>query len=1036
MLLTASFVTAHAAGQDGGPTRFVCLDVDARALAVEPLPTMSSVRSLQDLAEDRKLTHCWSWNDTCPPRKITAGENPLAAVDECDRRQRLAVRILPPRRSAPPEETPRRFKVVAGPARMWREVPRHLLPTTTTDSPVLSLPRHADVWRLQAQAGDHASHWQDVASSQASVELELLPATDFRFAVTAEGAPLGDSRFYLVKPGRANRTEMLGFEVSDREGAVAITLPTVERSAVIVSHDSRSAEPFPKLADAPLTIELGPGLTVSGQAVNQAGEPVGDLRLRGLSFVQDGFGVMQRHRGRTGPDGRFEIGGFFAGSASLQTEEEGDSVFSQTFDLERSVDLGPVVLRSPAVAWVQVVDSRDGAAVSGARVRDPSGRWSTENDDGLIRLSLDFGRGVVVSAQGYLRTRFELPKGAGMTTEEPLAVELTPAFSVEGVFLAADGVTPAADGQAKAMSTTNARAMHARFGGIAADGSFSLDLPAGAYDLVLTAGNAGLLRLEVQGAEGEVRNLGVVSAPPSVHVRGYVVAEEDYTPVAGASVSYTRPSIIGPLVAAAVGDVATVTTDAEGRFEMFGLEMGTSTLRVQADEFAPRKLDVEAPAIQGIDVGVVGLSRGRRVTVRSDVDKGVVALHLGQTDLPQDRLTGKLVEGRAAFTTVPEEPFGVRVYEGGDPVCEKYEEDARGDEVITCNRNAVRVTGLVTRGGQPVGGMLVWHRRSEAQLPEGFGRHNAGPLARTEVVMSTQSMELKAPLDGDGRYDLQAVLPGKWEVIWAPLSGGTQDVRSVAVPERREAVLDFSYDGISIEGLVIDPNGQPAALATVTVFPSRKTVAADRNGRFQVLGLDAGTHQLRARLRRLRSALVEAELYESTDREVVHLTLEDDPPTEELAIAITGGGSGFCFVEMASSLPRMVRVDAGAAMVILEPPLADQLRVACRTEGRWILDGWRDLRQALDRGVEFDPFDSNSSITLAGEPTPPLVQIIGPGGWELGQLRVWFDGASTFSVGETISNLPVGEYTVRWRNQTRTVWTERRRATEVEVEEF
>lgn len=1035
LLLTASFVTAQAPGEHGGPTRLVCLDVDARALAIDPLPTTFSIRSVRDLAKDRELTHCWSWNDRCPPRTITASENPLVAVDECDRSQRLTVRISYPQQSVPSETTVRVFKVVAAPVRMWREVPRHLLPTTTTSSPLLSLLRHSGVWRLQAQAGNRASFWQDAGSGQTSMELALLPATDFRFTVAADGVPLGDSRFYLVRPGRANQTEMLGFEVSDRDGVVGITLPTAERSAVIVSHDSRSAEPFPKLADVPSTIELGPGLTVSGQVMNHDGEPVGDLRLRGLSFVQDGFGVMQRHRGRTGPDGRFEIGGFFAGSASLQTEEETNSVFSRTFDLEGSVDLGPVVLSSPAAAWVQVVDSRDGVAVSGARVRDPSGRWSTVNENGLIRLSLDFGRSAAVSAKGYLQTRFELPKGAGMTAEEPLAVRLLPAFSVEGVFLAGDGVTPAEDGQVKAMSTTNRNVLHGKHGSMAPDGSFSLDLPAGVYDLELTAGNAGLLRLEVQGAAGDVRRLGVVSAPPSVRVWGYLLAASDYAPVSGASVSYTRPSIIGPLVAAAVGDVTTVTTDAEGHFEIFGLETGTSTLRVQADGFAPRKLHVEAPAIQDIDVGVVELSRGRRVIVHSNVGTGVVALDSGRTGLPEDRLTGTLAEGRAAFTAVPAGPFGVRVYKNGNPVCEKHEDDAAGDEVITCNRNAARVTGLVTRGGQPASGMLIWNRTSESLLPEGFGRHDAGPLARTQVAASTQSVELKARLDSDGRYDLQAVLPGEWKVFWAPLSGGTQEVRSVKVPDKREIVLNFEYDGVSIEGSVIDPDGQPAYTASVTVFPSRKTVYTDRNGRFRVLGLDAGTHQLRARLRRLRSALVELELFESTDRGVATLILDDDPPDEELVIAITGGGSGLCFVEMASSLPRVVRIDAGVARFFPQPPLADQLRIACRTEGRWILDGWQDLRQAMEQGVEFNPFSSNSSIVLASEASSPLVQIIGPGGWELGKLRVWFGGASTFSVGETISNLPVGEYTVRWKNQTRTVWTERRRAVKVEIED-
>ncbi|MCY3971396.1 MAG: hypothetical protein OXG74_15800, partial [Acidobacteria bacterium] len=103
--------------------------------------------------------------------------------------------------------------------------------------------------------------------------------------------------------------------------------------------------------------------------------------------------------------------------------------------------------------------------------------------------------------------------------------------------------------------------------------------------------------------------------------------------------------------------------------------------------------------------------------------------------------------------------------------------------------------------------------------------------------------------------------------------------------------------------------------------------------------------------------------------------------------------------------------------------------------GRWILTGWQDLERALERGVDLDPFESDSSIVLEGDPSTAAVQVTGPGGWDLGRLRLWFGGATTFEVGETISNLPEGEYTLRWGDQVRTVWTERRRAAEVEIED-
>lgn len=1041
LALAASIAATPLASQatDGGPTRLVCLDVDARAFTVDPLPAGASLGSLSDLAPDREVLLCWYWNDVCPPRRHLAEDSALPAGG-CEGTRWLEARISPSQHArdvrSGSAEPPNEVLVTTAPARMWREVPHHLLPRVVSTLPVLSVPRGDVAWRLQALAGDQASAWQWVASDRDSVELALEPASEFRFEVTADGVPLADARFWLVEEATAHRpqAQYLGFEASDDEGIVAVSLPTGERSVVLVTHDTRTAEPFSNPGNVPPSVELGPGLVVSGYAANEAGEPVGGARVQGLSFIPGGFGLLQRHLGRTDIDGRFEIAGFAPGSVSLHAKAEGAGLeFARTYGLEGPMDLGTIVLRPLEVAWLQVLDARDGTAVPGARIRDASGYWTTASEGGPARLSLASGREIVVMADRYLWNRFELPVRVGLTEEEPFAVQLVPAFFVEGVFVAADGQTPAAGGRASA-TRRGGEGGEIRQSFIQSDGSFSIELPAGAWTLELSAGNAGLARLGVQGSEGESRDLGLVSAQPSVWISGLVLDEADYAPVADASVSYTRPSEFGPLMAPLLGEVATVKTDAEGRFELFGLEPGKSALRVRAEGYAVRKLEVEAPANQGFDFGVVELSRGRRVTVRSDVDEGSVVLDVGGTGLPEDRLVATLVERRATFDAVPDGSFGVQVHQDGQPVCVKRVADSAGDEVVVCNHGAVRVTGLVTRGGEPGGGVLSWRRRAEENFAEGVARRAVGPFTESRGVTSTQKLELKASLGSDGRYSLPAVLPGKWEVIWAPASGGSQDVRSVTVPEAREAVLDFRYDDVSIEGMVVGPDGGPVPFAGVTVFPTRQRAGAGRDGRFKVLGLAPGTHRLRARRQHLKSALVEVELRDATDREVVQLQLEEGIVDEELVISLRGGGSGFCFVELQASLQQIVRVEDGVAKVAPDESVPEKVRIACRVESRWILDGWRDLRQALDRGVEFDPYESNTGLALiAADPTGP-VEIIGPGGWDLGKLRPWFGGASTFAGGETVANLPVGEYVLRWGNQTRTVYTQGRRATEVDLD--
>lgn len=939
---------------------------------------------------------------------------------------------------------------------MWRQVPWNLLPTTAVGSGSLSLGRNDETWRVQALAGDLASTWRDVPPEEGSVDLSLHEAVEFSVQATAAGAPLAGARLYLVRPASGLMTalpEPLGFGISDADGSVSLTLSERERTAVLVSHVTRAASAFERFDETPPVVELSPGFAVTGRTVDSGGLPVAGVRLLGLSWVGDELAAMQRHLGLSGPDGRFLLSGFTKGAASLRTDG-GELEYSRAFDLEGPLDLGSIVLTAPEHYWIQVVDASLGTPIAEARALFLGVEATTTDREGLARVSPRFGRILLVNAKGYRPARFQFAGGgavaeanpppglaarpvdltgdAGATAGTPLVLRLAPAFTVEGVFVAADGVTPAASGRLVATERVagGSRTSHRT---LAADGSFSLDLEPGAYTLELTAANAGRRVLEVSGSAGEARDLGTIIAPASAWVSGTVVSPE-YAPVPGARISYLRPTEFGALMARAMGRVAEVTANADGYFEMHGLELGPSNLRVEAEGFAPLEFDIEAAAVQWVDAGFVELSRGRRITVRSDVEGGAVNLDPGVEHDPLGPMTGKVDDGVAVFENVPEEPLRVRVLDEGVPVCERREEAGTGDEVIRCDRSTVTVTGLVTIGGQPGTGRLNWQSKAANPQAEGIGRTVGGPMQRTRIVSS--KLELTVPIDGEGRYRLESMLPGEWNVtLWSD-TGGMQEGREITVPDApgEEVVVDFRYGGVSIDGVVVDAEGQPVTHATVDIFPGRQAVVAGRDGRYEVRELAPGAYQLRARYRHSRSDLVDVALRDYSDVQSVQLQLRNDPSDDELTIRLAGAAGGFCFVEMEGAGQRTVRIDRGVASTQLTPPLTDRVRVACQADGRWVLTGWQPLEPALDRGVELDPFGSESSIVLTGEPSSSAVQVTGPGGWDLGSLRIWFGGATTFSVGETISNLPEGEYTLRWGNQIRTVWTERRRTAEVEIE--
>ena len=1040
--LLVGFV-AQAAAQVGDDSRLVCLNSDGGA---HPVPSAGATsraptwQGISDLAGSEVDIHaCWVWSNVCSPVKRLHGSDlePLCSSPEPQSRGRfgsdLVVRVENLEDSPPGSSA---WTLTAAPSAMWREVPRSLLPVWDAETSLVRLQHRSGSWRVQACAEHRCSLWTDVPEGLEEVSLSLRPARTVSYLTTADGSPLGGARFYLVRPGRGglSQTEILGLEPSDKDGRVAFQLPREQTPAVVVSAEGHDAAAFRKLGDVPNELELKPGFFLSGRVVDAAGNPV-TARLYGRSFISGGFGLTQLQKGRTGVDGRFRLSGLSAGAATLRAvaDVDGELEFARRLDVEGSADLGDILVGDLEIVRVRVIDAQHRLPVDGALIRASDGRVTRTDADGLARVRVRYGRELQVTARGYGVTLPRLPPRVGRLAGEPFLIELEPALTVTGVYLAADGTTPAANGRFSARGSADLILS----GTIAADGVFTLDLPGGgAWEIELTAGNAGSTRLDVTGFAGEAIDLGVVRASPSAVVSGYVLSD-DYQPLVGASVNSTPPSAAGPLMAPLLGGTLTATSGVEGYFELFGLEAGPATLRISAAGYAPHRLEINVRKAERTDLGTVALDRGRQITVRSDAEGGLVELAVGDS-LPPEEMTA-VMEGRTAvFQMVPRGPLAIVVLnKDGQAVCARRLDEPEGDVSVRCNDRSVQVTGRVTLDGVPVAGSLLWRSRSgEIDLPGGFFRSRTAGLDRVDAV-SSGLQDLAVSLDGEGTYLLGSLLPGEWEVLWVPEAGGVQEPELVTVPDGRSGtvVRDIAYEGVSVQGTVFDPQGRPADRVTVEAFPGLSPVVSDSRGEFRMLGVRPGRYQVRARRRNLTSDLVAVELTRPGDRASVQLHLAKEPVPKRLRIEVRNASEGFCYVETDDAAGgQLVQVRDGFAEVPLHPPLGELLRAACSADGRWVFAGWRDVRQVLERGLMFDASASTASLALIGRSVAGSITISTPSGWDLGLLRMWLGGARTFSLGETIPNLPAGAYLVRRGGESRTALAKRRRVTEVDLD--
>jgi hypothetical protein len=542
------------------------------------------------------------------------------------------------------------------------------------------------------------------------------------------------------------------------------------------------------------TLALRPRLAASGTVVDEAGKPVAGASLKatllpGAQALNDQAAYRSGGFARSGPDGRFRLGGFLAGFAyDLRIDKEGFAPARQELPVREPGQPAPelrIVLRAGRVAFGAVIDAGR-RPVSGARVtlqpaapagfaarlraaREPEKFEGSTDAAGRFEVkSLPAGTfDLTVRGRGFAPLTvpgLDVPEGSGRT--DLGTVMLAPGVALRGLVTdAKGGPVEGAEVRARAAERSELPGLHtsdsdkeAADAVTSPDGSFVLAdrAPGESLDLSVLHPSYGPGKAPGVAVPSEAPIRIVLQATSRVSGRA---TGPDGKPVAGAFVFLSElesVSLGGQSGLLSSGRLHDGRTDDDGSFSLEGVAPG------------PVRLNAQAPGRQKTTL------EGLEVKPGQDLTGLQVVLAPGAT-----------IEGRVLSPD-------------GGPVT--------GAEVVVVE-------------------------------PSPDGGPSFSPL--------------RARTDGDGQYRIDGIAPGP-RVLEARAEGYQRAVRDVEVSPEARAV-DFRLErGLEVSGRVVDAAGSPIPSAQLSLIAGDDFFQASRalsgpEGAFRFSGLKAGTYRLMAR---------------------------------------------------------------------------------------------------------------------------------------------------------------------------------------------
>ncbi len=989
----------------------VFINGSARALSATEL------RSAGDLNGVRAF---WIWSAASAPRRFDVDQlpaNPLKAD-----RGRLRIRV-PGKKEEAAAELPE-LVTRAAPKAMWDEVPEPLLPSwRLAEGSEIGIPHDPNrAWRVRLVGEERGTWWQDVRVGQSLVDVAPTFAESFTISfVDEDDQRLSGVSLKLLEAGPRGRPmeHLLARYAADSEGEVRLEalpdLETLMMLAVEPSHVPAGTQGRPSSLPAQLVLERG--ATVAGNFVDHKGLPVAGVKVGLTAFVAAEIPVPIVRPVIGAEDGSWQVAGLPIADVGLVAQAEGFAPLIDRIEVNAAaIDLGALTLRRSGVVRFLVVDDQE-EPVAGARVNLPPALAAHCDLQGFAEIDRAPADTVLtgqIEAAGFVAKQFR----AEAPWADPIIVELTRSFAVQGRFLDADGIA-VVDGKVKIETGSRFTSEPVDSGG-----RFEVELPphTPARLELSSASTAALLVSIGEGAPGESRDLGDLVAPRGLVATGRVIGALDGNPIAGARVWALRDIVGRTLLSWVTSDLVEAVTGAEGFFRLSGLAPRPALLRIEAPGFARHQLDLNPkPDRDTVDVGEVELKQGVTVRILSDEEStaGAVArVDLGNAWLEPDMLIAPVDRGVAVVKHVPAGRVTISVIHGSQLVCDKAIIVPEGGEPVDveCNRSGMVVRGTVEVGGYPVGpGLLSWgpaETRAHSVVLE-YG--TLGGVVQRRALAGGRPAE-RVPVDAVGYFESDRLRPGTWRVMWSSSSDSSREPQLVVLPEAEQYDLVLSFPRLTVRGVVAGADGAAVDGARIHELTAGAFAFSADDGTF-AMGVSEGSLKLQARLGERTSDVVRVEAVADREPELVRLVLEDRE-RDKITVSVLGPderpvADALVFLQEESKTLRILTTDSeGRASALIHPPHPTRIRAAAVAGGLWELGDWQSL-EASWAGLQLAT-EQGGSLRVSTERAAEPVQVGSPGGWDVSWLLTRLGRRPVVEPGRPLllEGLPPGTYEV------------------------